>query len=104
MEDDKTLLGGTSSKTKFRKSGRAQAVLSCASLVVILALLIGIGFVAGLLAGKVIYSASPETNSSSNCSSYSRWGADVTVGGKTVSVLEWLDTELKPSNIRGNLR
>ena len=94
--DDKVLLDGSSSKVTFKKSGKRKAFLSCTALVIILALLIGIGFVPGLLVGKVIYGNHEESSSD--------WGADVSVGGKTVPVVEWLDTELQPSNIKDNLR
>jgi N-acetylated-alpha-linked acidic dipeptidase len=96
--DDKVLLDGTasSSKVTFKKSGKRKAFLSCTALVIILALLLGIGFLPGLLVGKVIYGSHEESSSD--------WGADVSVGGKTVPVVEWLDTELQPSNIKENLR
>ena len=76
------------------------------TLFAIVVLLIGIGFMAGLLAGKRIYANSEDSSCTINSSQKQTpdWGADVTGGGKAVPVVQWLDTELQPDNIRENLR
>lgn len=60
-------------------------------------------FLGGLLTGRSAFCTSDDGASSSS-SAAPNWGADVTVEGKTVPVVQWLDTELKPENIRENLR
>ena len=76
------------------------------------ALLLAAGFFLGLLAGCSISSslfANEGGGLSSSCASSIQaqepdWGADVVIGGKTIPVLQWLDSELKPANIRENLK
>ena len=115
--DDEVLLNEPLNSVAFRwrqkKRGKALTFLGLTLLAIVL-LLLGIGFMSGILVGKAVYGGEERSpaNSCSNRSNSSNssqnaapdWGADVTVGGKTVSVLEWLDTELNPDNIRENLR
>lgn len=62
-----------------------------------------IAFLGGLFTGRSALCSS-HNDVSSTSSDSPNWGADVTVDGKTVPVVQWLDTELKPENIRENLR
>ena len=94
----------------FRKKlGRT---VKTAHLPVLLAgvVLLTVGFFIGVLAGC---SVSPglfvsEGDSSSGASGSQAqepdWGDNVVIGGKTVPVLQWLDSELKPAKIRENLK
>ena len=89
---------------KWRRS-RGKAVTALLLLLLMGVLLVTIGFMAGLLAGRSDFGGDNDSSSSSSPQSQTPdWGADVTIGGKTVPVLQWLDTELQPSNIKENLR
>ena len=102
--DDEVLLEEPLGSVSFRwrrKRGKALTFFGLTLLAIVL-LLLGIGFMSGILVGKAVYGAGGADSSPANSSP--DWGAGVTVGGKTVSVLEWLDAELNPDNIRENLR
>ena len=116
-EEDRDLLDPTMTKVLDRgnkKKWPVTLVFVCTTVFIVL-LLLGAGFAGGLLAGKAIYgsSSSPSSQSvnvtSASCINASTdipadWGEIVTVGGKTVPITEWLDSELQPGNIRDNLR
>ena len=87
---------------KWRRS-RGRAVTALLLLLLMGVLLLAIGFMAGLLAGRSAFGGDTSSSSSSQ-SQTPDWGADVTIGSKTVPVLQWLDTELQPNNIKENLR
>lgn len=72
----------------------AAAIILCVASVI---------FLGGLLTGRSALCSS-DNGVSSTSSAPPNWGAEVTVDGKTVPVVQWLDTELKPENIRENLR
>lgn len=71
--------------------------------VAIILCVVVIVFLGGLFTGRSALCSS-DSGVSSTSSDSPNWGADVTVDGKTVPVVQWLDTELKPENIRENLR
>ena len=69
---------------------------SCFSVVAVFVcvlLLIGLMFGGGVVVGKY----ARDTGSMYN------WGSDVTIGGHSVSVLNWFDEEMKDGNIKNNL-
>ena len=111
--EDRDLLDPTVSKKQWSRRKRWPAtLLFVLCVLVIMAVLLGAGFGAGLLAGKAFYGSPDHLNGSSgsvNCSNTTTpsvdWGGNVTEhGGKSMPVTEWLDVELKPANIKENLK
>ena len=73
-------------------------------------LLLTAGFFMGLLAGcsinfgLLVIEGGSSSSASGKQAQDPNWGADVVIGGKTVPVWQWLDSELKPANIKDNLK
>ena len=59
-------------------------------------------FIVGLLVGRAAFGTSNAAASSTG--SQAAWGANVTVGGASVPVLNWIDDQLLTTNIRNNLQ
>ena len=81
----------------------ANTVIVCkfVLLLTIAAFLLGVIFLGGFLTGKTVFSS---TKHPAPLAQGPDWGAHVTVGDDRVPVVQWLDTELEPDNIRENLR
>lgn len=71
----------------------------------VILILVSLIFCGGLLTGYSIFSTSDQRESPSFPSARTNWGESVDgAEGEAVSVLRWLDTELKGINIKENLR
>ena len=80
-----------------------RTVLKFIFAVVVLLFLILVIFLGGLLTGHSVFCSVDKCEPPST-SAPPNWGASAIVDGETVSVTQWLDTELGAENIRQNLR
>ena len=90
-------LDGSKSKSKSR-------IVRTVILLLLSLLLLGVGFGVGFLTGARVFHEKESVAHNSDQRVTPDWGETVDVSGKAVSVLQWLDSELKPDNIKENLR
>lgn len=96
-----------SDDSALTKTPTRRILLKFILLLLVIVILVAIIFCGGLLTGYNLFSDSSQCATSTAVASSRtwNWGESVrTTGGDDVSVLYWLDTELKGLNIKDNLR
>ena len=86
------------------KTSTASILFKFFCLLFVIVILVSLIFCGGLLTGYSIFNTSSHRETPADSPAATNWGGSVDREGEEVSVLHWLDTEMKGINIKENLR